>query len=90
MKSYVRESINATVSVWEHKRRRDVVRGVVSLRLTSERLDVLRRVAAHFKISRTGAAEMLLEEAIIDAAEELGLWQQPQDNFGSEDDQKEN
>lgn len=85
MKSYVREHVNSISSIWEQKRRRDVVRGGMYVRLTAEDMDILNRLAIHFKISKTGTTEMLLSEAVRDAAEELGLWQQPEDDSGFPD-----
>ena len=83
-RSYVREHIRSIHSMWERPRRRDVVRGVMGVRLVSEDMDILNKLAAHFGISKSGTCEMLLEDAIRDAAEELGLWKQPeldQDGF---------
>jgi N-acetylglutamate synthase-like GNAT family acetyltransferase len=80
MKSYVREHVKSISTISERKRRRDVVRGVIGIRLTSEDMEILSRVAKHFNITKSGMAETLLEDAIKDAAEELRLWSEEELN----------
>ena len=90
MRSYVREHVKGISSVWDRPRRRDVINNRLGMRMTAEQIEILSRVAKHFNISKTGCAEMLLEDAIYDAAEELGLWQQPEDDSGFADDDIQN
>lgn len=74
MKSYVREYVQSINTIYEQKRRVDVVRNGVTCRFTTEDFEVMQRVVDHFGVSRTTVCEMLLEQAVYDAAEQLGLW----------------
>jgi hypothetical protein len=74
MKSYVREHVIRLGINRESKRRRDVIRGGMYVRLTAEDMQTLSFLSEHFKVSKTAMSEMLLENAVRDAGEQLGLW----------------
>lgn len=74
MKSYVRDYVESINTIYEQKRRVDVVRNGVTCRFTTEDFEIMQRVVDHFGVSRTTVCEMLLEQAVYDAAEQLGLW----------------
>lgn len=90
MDSYVRRYVTTLHSVWENSRfRRGVRNGVVGFRMPSEFYPLLARVAQRFEMSQSGAAAMLMEYALLDAVEVLGLDKSGAEHLFDSDDSED-
>jgi hypothetical protein len=74
MRSYVREFVRSLVCHQVRRYRKGISKGVIGLRLSVADKEILQAVATKWNMPVTSMAELLLAEAVKDAANEVGLW----------------
>lgn len=73
-KSYVREMSREIEGIYERPYRKHVMNNQFTVRLPEDEAAIIRQIASKWGCSNTTVVEMILEEAVKDAGEELGLW----------------